>query len=82
MRIRKCTFSCPAYPDLLLQLIQLSTKLLLVLLQVGCAVIFDLKRIFIRFEANTTDFIRLFCIKANQRILNLKQIKTEANIPC
>jgi hypothetical protein len=39
-----------------------------------------MKRIFIRFEANKTGFIRLFRIEANQRILNAKQIETEANI--
>jgi hypothetical protein len=40
-----------------------------------------MKRICIRFAANKTGFIRLFCIEANQRILYAKQIKKEANIP-
>jgi hypothetical protein len=38
-----------------------------------------MKRIFIRFEANETGFIRLFCIKANRRILHAKRIETEEN---
>jgi hypothetical protein len=38
-----------------------------------------MQRIFIRFEANTTCFIRLFRI-ANKRILHAKLIKTEVNI--
>ncbi len=41
----------------------------------------NMKRIFIRFEANITGFIRLFRIGANPRILHAKRIKTEANIP-
>ena len=41
-----------------------------------------MKRMFIRFEAKKTGFIRLFRIEANQRILHAKRIKTEANIPC
>ncbi len=39
-----------------------------------------MKRTFIRFEANKKGFIRLFHIKANQRILRAKRIKTKANI--
>jgi hypothetical protein len=34
MKIKKCTLSCPAYPGLLSQLIQLSPELFLALLQV------------------------------------------------
>ncbi len=40
-----------------------------------------MKRIFNRFEANKLCIIRVFRIKANQRILHAKRIKTEANIP-
>jgi hypothetical protein len=47
--------------------------------ELGCAAIFgskrikaNMKRIFIRFEANKTGFIRLFCIQANRRILHEK----------
>jgi hypothetical protein len=39
-----------------------------------------MKQIFIRFEAKKTCFIRLFRNEANKRILNSKQIETEANI--
>jgi hypothetical protein len=42
----------------------------------------NMQRMFIRFEANKTGFIRLFRIEANQRIFHAKRIKTEANIPC
>jgi hypothetical protein len=52
----------------------------------GCAAIFgstqikaNMKRIFIHFEVNETGFIRLFCVKANRRILHAKRIETEAN---
>jgi hypothetical protein len=41
----------------------------------------NMKRIFIRFEANKTGFSRLFRIEANRRILQVRRIKTEANIP-
>ncbi len=41
----------------------------------------NMKRNFIRFEANKTGFISLFRIEANRRILHAKRIKTEANIP-
>jgi hypothetical protein len=40
-----------------------------------------MKRIYIRFEANKTGFIRLFRIGADRRILHAKRKKTEANIP-
>jgi hypothetical protein len=39
-----------------------------------------MKRIFIRFDANKTGFIRLFRIEANRQILHAKRI-AEANIP-
>ncbi len=42
----------------------------------------NLQRMFIRFEANKTCFIRLFRIEANQRILHAKRLKKEGNIPC
>ncbi len=40
-----------------------------------------MNQIFICFEADKTGFIRLFRIEANRRILHVKRIKTEANIP-
>jgi hypothetical protein len=39
----------------------------------------NMKRMFIRYEANKTGFIRLFRIEANRLILHAKRIKTEAN---
>ncbi len=40
----------------------------------------NMKRIFIRFEANKICFIRFFLIEVNQRILHAKRIKTKPNI--
>jgi hypothetical protein len=40
-----------------------------------------MKQIFIRFKANKKGFICLFRIEVNQRILQAKHIKAEANFP-
>jgi hypothetical protein len=54
-------------------------------LKLGCAAIFGSKGIWSEYlfasKRKKTGFICLFRIKANQRILHAKRIKTEANIP-